>query len=86
MGSFDLQPWTRIGAMNLIELCSSARPRSMTALSFDALARVTRWGDWFRPATRVSLGEPQGFPLERFVFPGFLAGHGRADFHRKTKS
>jgi hypothetical protein len=67
MGSLHLQLWTRIGAMNLTELRPFAPRRSMTAQHSDAPARVARWGDWFRPATRVSIGEPFDFPLERFV-------------------
>ena len=79
MGSPDVQFWTRIGAMNLLAMGASVLPRSMTALSFDAAARLARWVDWFRSATRVSIGEPQGFPLERFVlsgsWPGTAPGH-----------
>jgi hypothetical protein len=62
--------------MNLIEYPTFALPRSMTAKIFDALARVARWGDWFRLATCVLFGEPLSFPLERFVLFGFLTGHG----------
>jgi hypothetical protein len=57
-GAATSKEWTRIGAMNLIGFRSSVLPRSVTAMTFDALSRVARWGDWFRPATRVSLGEP----------------------------
>ena len=49
--------WTRIEAMNLVDLRSSALPRSVTAQCYDAPERVTRWVDWFRLATYVSIGE-----------------------------
>src|SRR6266545_3093120 len=79
MESLHLQDWTRIGAMNRVEWHWSVRRRSMTGRNFDAPARVARWRDWFRPSARVSIGEPWGFPLERFVllgpWPGTERGH-----------
>jgi hypothetical protein len=42
---------TRVGAMNLVDGGASALPCSVTAQCSDALARVARWIDWFRPAT-----------------------------------
>ncbi len=79
MGSFDLRERTRIGAMNLIASGASVASRSMTALAFDALARVARWGDWFRPATRVSLGELRASRWKDLFFLGSWLGtaHGR---------
>src|SRR6266540_7311861 len=58
MESLDLQVWTRIGTMNLVDLRSFAPPRSVTAVHSDAPARAARWKDWFRPATRALTGEP----------------------------
>jgi len=45
--------------MNRLECAASASPRSVTAGPSDAPARAARWKDWFRPATYVSIGEPQ---------------------------
>src|SRR6185436_2698480 len=57
MGSLDLQNWTRLGTMNLIDPGPFASPRSVTAVHSDAPARAARWGDWFRSATRALIGD-----------------------------
>ena len=63
--------------MNLVEQPSFASPCSVTAKHSDAPERVARWEDWFRLAAYVLIGEPSGFPLERFVlldpWPGTVA-------------
>jgi hypothetical protein len=75
MESFDLQLWTRIGAMNRIGSAWFAPPRSMTAECSDAPPwEVARWKDWFRLATCALIGEPKGFPLGRFVLFGSQPG------------
>jgi hypothetical protein len=57
MGSRDLQNWMHFGTMNLLIWHAFALPRSVTGLTFDALARVARWGDWFWLATDILTGE-----------------------------
>ena len=78
MGSLDLQLWTPIGAMNLIAFLSSAPPRSVTAMHSDAPARAARWGDWFRPATRLLIGEPDLGRPSRWKDWSFFSIPGRA--------
>src|SRR5271156_5778365 len=88
MGSLDLQNWMHIGAMNLIEWLAFASPRSMTGNTFDASARTARWGDWFRPATRVLIGEtmlacPKWCSRWKDLFVFRTPGRARRSGHQK---
>jgi hypothetical protein len=82
VGSHDLQLWTPIGAMNLIAFLSFAPPRNVTAMQSDAPARVARRVDWFRPATRLLMGETDSGRPSRwkdwffFSLPGRARGYG----------
>src|SRR6266496_4749132 len=69
---------SRIRTMNLIGFGLFVSSRSMTALHYDAPARVARWKDWFRLATCVLIGELV-LPAGEICSFGILAGHGEAD-------
>src|SRR5580698_7120050 len=88
VGSPDLQNWMHFGTMNLLEWQVFASSRSVTAVPFDALARVARWGGWFWSATCTLIGETVLVRPRRcsrwkdlFIFRT-LAGHGGADQHK----
>jgi hypothetical protein len=67
----------RIEPMNLVGWPSFAPPRSVTAQYSDAPPmEAARWEDWFWLATCALIGEPQGFPLGRFVLFGSQPGTG----------